>query len=266
MSWPTSWTPVGVAPIPSLPGGSETVVSIPWNTPMTTGHFCMLARVNSTEDPVGTGMDTVAPADLPQNNNSITMRNMEVVAFPEITQCSQITTDLYTDVVHLDVVNTTGEPVMVDVILESEGYPLDTGELLVDPGELWDTWILLENFQILGMELSATGFPAVIQGIPLDPYQSIPVTITMTAEMGIRFALRITEQVESQVIGGVTYVREVPYCVYLPLILKAYPPAPAAALDRIWDGWAGWRPGQHQYPWLEVYQSEKYFPLFRPGG
>jgi hypothetical protein len=265
MSWPTSWTPVGSAHITSLAGYAETVVAIPWSTPNTTGHFCMLARVNALEDPISIGPDTLTPADLPQNNNNITMRNMEIVRFPEITHCAQITTGLYTDVVTLDVVNTTGEPVLVDILLESDDYPLDTGELLLSPGDLWGNWEALTNFEQLGMDLVVTGFPASIQGIALIPYQRTPVTITMTAEVGIRFTLRVSEAVESQVVGGVTYVREVPHCVYLPLVMRSSPPGASSALERLWDGWAGWRNYHNGFRWLEVLHRAGYYPQFKPG-
>jgi hypothetical protein len=153
----------------------------------------------------------------------------------------------------------------VDILLESDDYPLDTGELLLNPGDLWGNWEALSNFDQLGMDLVVTDFPASIQGITLIPYQRSPITITMTADVGVRFTLRVSEAVESQIVGGVTYVREVPHCVYLPLIMRSSPPGGSSALEHLWDGWADWRSYHNGFRWLGVLHRAGYYPQFNPG-
>lgn len=74
--------------IPSLQGGEETIVIIPWAVPnpddYTTGqgsdnpwHFCLLARIDSPDDPMGTF--TSNPNVMVRNNNNQAWKNITVV-------------------------------------------------------------------------------------------------------------------------------------------------------------------------------------------
>jgi len=50
--------------------------------------------------------------------------------------------------------------------------------------------------------------------------------MTVTAEIGERFTLQVTELETpgGSELGGTEYVRDLPRCVYLPVILKDSPP------------------------------------------
>jgi subtilisin family serine protease len=74
--------------IPSLQGGEEAIISIPWPVPnpddYTTGqgsdnpwHFCIMARIDSPDDPMGTF--TSNPNVMVRNNNNQAWKNITVV-------------------------------------------------------------------------------------------------------------------------------------------------------------------------------------------
>jgi hypothetical protein len=224
--WPGSYSSAGSAHIASLAGGAQAVVAVPWNTPNITGHFCLLARADSSDDPVGSGPDTTIPQNDVQNNNNISMKNVNIVAYPELS-CGSFTSTPDTDVVYLDVVNPTGHGATVDVELDSGDFSLGTGEIVVDPGAL--TWSSLNNLAVVGPDLIATGFPAKIVGIDMDPYETVRISVTITAPLDERFVLHVSEWVDGEPVGGVDYVRMLPHCTFSPIILKNYS-APTTAL------------------------------------
>jgi len=78
LTWPASWSPIGSASIPSIPGGGEEVTSLPWNTPAMFGDVCLLARASSPNDPVAWGPDTVSPPSMVQNNNNIAQKSTQI--------------------------------------------------------------------------------------------------------------------------------------------------------------------------------------------
>ncbi|MSP13596.1 MAG: VWA domain-containing protein [Chloroflexi bacterium] len=52
LRWPDDWVPeLGVVHIPTLLAGQSVVVSLPW-TPVYTGHYCFLSRIESPDDPI----------------------------------------------------------------------------------------------------------------------------------------------------------------------------------------------------------------------
>lgn len=101
LAWPQNWDgslqnsggfdlggELNSVTIPSLQGGEETIVVIPWAVPnpddYTTGqgsdnpwHFCLLARIDSTDDPMGTY--TSNPNVMVRNNNNQAWKNITVV-------------------------------------------------------------------------------------------------------------------------------------------------------------------------------------------
>lgn len=77
--WPSDWTRLGTVPVPSLAKNAVRVVGLPW-TPLTAGHYCLLARWVSAAD----AMSFPETADIQANvrsNNNIVWRNLFVVDF-----------------------------------------------------------------------------------------------------------------------------------------------------------------------------------------
>lgn len=225
LSWPGSFSPVGNFNIPSLAGYAETVQSVSWNVPAISGHMCLLARADSPpHDPIGSGPDTVVPVDEVPNNNNIAQKNSNVVDFTEIKECGFYSTTVQTETVIFDAVNTEASPIQVDISFDSSDFPLGTGTFIVDPGSLWGDWASLSNFSTSGNTLIPTAFPATMVDVQMAANETARMTMTLAAEIDVRFTVTVEETKDGESVGGITYVRDLPRCVYLPVIMKETTP------------------------------------------
>jgi PKD repeat protein len=226
LSWPTSFTPMGTFNIPSLVGGAQHVESLTWSVPYLTAHYCLLARADAPNDPIGSGPDTIVPVDHVPNNNNIAQKNLHVVPFPEIDYCGFFTSTVYTDVVYFDAVNTENAQNTVDIVFDSPDFPLGSGTLMVEPGDLWMEWTTASGFtlDVPNQRLYVDSFPATLDGIEMDPLEIARMTMTIAAEIDERFAVSVTEWSGGSEVGGITYVRDMPFCIYLPVILRDWLP------------------------------------------
>jgi hypothetical protein len=77
LSWPAQWTFVGTAIVPSLAPGATATVVVPWN-PTGVGHFCLVSRIVSAQDPMTFPEGTNISLNT-QNNNNIVWRNVNIV-------------------------------------------------------------------------------------------------------------------------------------------------------------------------------------------
>ena len=98
LSWPSPWTggvsvpypnmgnPIGTLTIPVIPAGGETILTFPWQVPNPANygndgdqwHFCLLARIEATTDPM-TFPETGDLNGNVRNNNNIAWKNVTVV-------------------------------------------------------------------------------------------------------------------------------------------------------------------------------------------
>lgn len=130
-SWPTDWTEIGWTSVSVAPG--ITTVTIPWNGVPGPGHFCLLTRWVSANDPM-----TVEGPDTPQNtrnNNNIAWRNVDSVA---------LAPNGPTEVRPFAIGNVLREPTRNSVVFNEDGAPLRTagGRLVVDLGPtLFARWV-----------------------------------------------------------------------------------------------------------------------------
>ncbi|WP_326552131.1 hypothetical protein [Micromonospora sp. NBC_01813] len=130
-SWPTHWTEIGWTSVSVAPG--VTTVTIPWTGVPGPGHFCLLTRWVSANDPM-----TVEGPDTPQNtrnNNNIAWRNVNSVALPGNGQ---------TEERPFAIGNVLREPTRNSVVFAEDGAPLRTagGRLVVDLGPtLFARWV-----------------------------------------------------------------------------------------------------------------------------
>ena len=226
LSWPSSWSYVNTVFVANLPGNSTVVKAVPWNVPFITGHFCFLARADSpVQDPIGSGPDTVAPVDRVYNNNNIAQKNLTISSYPEVTECGFYTTTVATDVVFFDVVNNSSNPLSVDIEFSSTDFVTATGTLVVEPGPLWMQWTSLEKFNTLGHTLELADFVAAMRGVSLGAHATSRLTMTVSAELDQKFTISVQELKSSDgtELGGIVYVRDIPSCIYLPLVLRDDP-------------------------------------------
>lgn len=98
LAWPQNWDgsltngthPLGGAlsnvSIPLIPAGGEAIVKIPWVVPNPDNysdndnpwHFCLLSRINATDDPLTSPL-TSNPNVMVRNNNNLAWKNLTVV-------------------------------------------------------------------------------------------------------------------------------------------------------------------------------------------
>jgi hypothetical protein len=222
LTWPGTWSYIGSFNVPNLPGGASIVRSMSWNVPNISGHFCLRARADAAKDPIGSGPDTVAPVDKVPNNNNIIQTNVNIVETgPEVTHCGFYSTTVATDTLYLDAINPLSQTVSTDIQFDSSDFPA-AGVLLVDPGALWGRWSSLTSFTTTAggqLQLSG-GFPASINGINMTPKETAPMTLTIAARIDKSFTIDVSEYVNGNLVGGIQYVRIMPDCLYLPVIMR----------------------------------------------
>lgn len=81
LSWPTQWTQIGQATLALVPGNPTAVVvaKVPWSIPTSmTGHFCLVVRIDTPQDPMRFAEGTNISLNT-QNNNNIVWRNVNIV-------------------------------------------------------------------------------------------------------------------------------------------------------------------------------------------
>ena len=216
--WPGTFYEIGSAQIPTLAPMTSVVKAIPWHTPNLFGHYCLLARADSNEDPLDSGFDTVVPTDEVPNNNNIAERNVTILDdFPEIFDCNEMTDTVYTQTVHFFVLNSEMSEVTVDLRFNSTDFPLGGGEIQVDPSTLWNRWNSLSKFKKAGLKLELTDFPAVIEGVGLDAQEFVPFYMDISAPGNVRFEISVSELEKDKVQGGNNYIRLLPNCTFLPM-------------------------------------------------
>ncbi|MCP4124598.1 MAG: VWA domain-containing protein, partial [Bacteroidetes bacterium] len=76
--WSTDWVPIGTESGITLAPGQISEIEIPWNNVPNSGHYCLLARWVSDQDPmaVAEGSQTITNT---RNNNNIAWKNVNVV-------------------------------------------------------------------------------------------------------------------------------------------------------------------------------------------
>lgn len=211
---------IGSATIPSLAPGEEVILSMPWLVPDPNDysvinaepwHFCLLARIISSDDP----MSTAETADLnanTRNNNNIAWKNITVL---DVQSNSGIgaAVGLYNPLAHPALFRLDFEPDKEwdeDLLKESEII------IKFDDG-LISAWtsggMNLENMKrINDSEFLITGAPASISGLDLSSGQTGTVALhvhflTRKTSEKSRFICHLVqrEMTTSQIIGGETF-------------------------------------------------------------
>jgi Mg-chelatase subunit ChlD len=216
LGWPAGWTALSqTRTITSLAPGASAVVSIPWDVPNITGHFCFRVHIAAAADPI---RDTRIAWD-----NNIAQRNLHVVAYPQppAGQCSFDQNGTATDQVRMDVINTLNTSSLVDVELTASGLP-DTAQATLQPGALAGRWSSLDGLAVQpDGRLRVLRFPARLYGVRMNPNEIRSVTLEVQAPVNSRFTVGIAEYVRGSLVGGNSYQRVLPACpVNLPLILR----------------------------------------------
>lgn len=133
LTWPADWTTIGTAAV-TIAANSNTVVEIPWNNVPAEGHYCLVARWNSTTDPMHATETTDIGYNTRQNNNII-WRNVNIVP---------LTPDMDRSMAVFEVRNLLGKPVTLeftDAALFPKHAFVESGEIYIIPEErLYEQW------------------------------------------------------------------------------------------------------------------------------
>jgi len=63
---------------------------------------------------------------------------------------------------------------------------------------------------------------ATVAGLPMGVRETQQARMYLTGPPGAKFALHVTERIHGQIVGGMTYCMEVPWTIYLPIVLRGY--------------------------------------------
>jgi hypothetical protein len=77
LAWPVDWTLIGTQNLASLSGAGPVDISQPWSPPGT-GHYCLLVRLVTPQDPM-TNLETTSIDYNVRYNNNIVWKNVNVV-------------------------------------------------------------------------------------------------------------------------------------------------------------------------------------------
>lgn len=192
----------------SLPAGQvSTVVQIPWNTVPAPGHYCLLTRWVSSQDPVAFPEGPQTTTNV-RNNNNISWKNFNVVnVLKKMSETSEYV-----------VRNVDSRRRNVDLGFSSEGQVVaDGGSVTVRLGELFARW---QKAGAKGRNVTVqepglvrlTGTPAAILGIPMGAGEAAALEITAGAREPVphpgtsrRYEIAVTQSVGGEVLGGATY-------------------------------------------------------------
>ncbi|MEW6533953.1 MAG: reprolysin-like metallopeptidase [Thermodesulfobacteriota bacterium] len=213
LSWPSDWTLVSSAPVPTFDAHTTRIVEFPWS-PSSTGHHCLVARWVSSSDPMTIPETTDMNANA-RGNNNLVWRNVNIVnlSIAEGYKASFI------------VRNTESQPKLISLALEAPKK--ERGESFLKFGkvtlrldeQLLKAWAQScyrgRGFKRKGKDLVITDpRGAILEGIALGPRFSAPIDIEFNRPAAgefprDRFYVNVVQNAHhrrrSQVMGGVTY-------------------------------------------------------------
>lgn len=200
--WPNSWNDLGSTTVTVPAGGTVWTAPVQWNPPGT-GHFCLLVRLESNQDPIR------AEGDAPGDNN-IAQRNVHVMGLSQTVAGSSVGSSTV-DVV---AVGPPGaEDKQVDIVVQYPNKPAGLGLGLTMPSDLFQRWQdaggTVTGGEIVGGRIILNGAnEAVISRIPLAPLQEAHLGLEFNGPTETPFAVGVVERVDGQDVGGNVYVYE----------------------------------------------------------
>jgi hypothetical protein len=214
ITWPGDWTYIGTATIPSLAPGQVETANLPW-IPSTSGHYCFLARIHASEDPVT--FEGLVPFD-----NNLCQRNVQVID-PEQGRLDN----------EIIIRNPQGGAADTDVVVESDSFPPD-GSAVAAFGDasVFEEWQNaggeLEGGEVIPgtnsvrLEVGPDGaISATLGRIPLDANGETTMFLNLEVSPESQPEIGVRQMVGGQDVGGSVYRPPTPLRVYLPVVLKA---------------------------------------------
>lgn len=223
LSWIGDWQPLGTYDLPGINAADSFIASLPWRPPGT-GHYCLLARIISVEDPMFMPEGSNVGVNTRMNNNiawrnvnvadclhtpakkvEVRTRNIGKKTAPGAGMFVAASADL-----------TSTNPVTF-VFTASEDFLATGGEAVLDLGPLFARWqstgangtnIVATN----GTQVRFTGSPARIRDIPMGEGEPALMNLTMAAAEPMPGAgtkrlydLALMQEIDGEMVGGVNY-------------------------------------------------------------
>lgn len=176
LAWPIDWTYVGTAYVESLAPGATTEISVPWNPPGL-GHYCLLSRLVTAQDPM-TFQETTDQNYNTRYNNNIIWKNVEVV---------KLRFACYRDAwLHFRNLDTVPRP--IDLLFREQpqapGF-LTQGQVIVDLGEaLAARW---QQAGAIGQGIQVIDSRHLRITHPANAFIRVPFQAREAFQVGIRF-------------------------------------------------------------------------------
>jgi len=221
-----NWGLINPTPIPvgTLAPEESKWVKTAWAPPIE-GHTCLFSRFWSGDDLV------TFECDVPWDNN-IAQRNVEVVelgvggGMASLAQTGQAS-------VLFEVTNVRDLPDSVDLIVERVTFPT-TGTIALEfSNDFFSRWQAAGSTVEGGAVISGTTRISVthpisttIIGLPMGVRETQQVKMHLTGPPAAEFALYVTERIAGTTVGGMTYRSEIPWTIYLPVVLRDYSGGP----------------------------------------
>ena len=120
-------------------------------------------------------------------------------------------------------------PASVNLIVERGTFPT-TGTLVLELSNyLFSRWqdaggTVEGGAMIPGTTRISVTHPvsATVVGLPMDVRETQQARMHLVGPPAAEFALQVTERIEGTTVGGMTYRTEIPWTLYLPLVLRNY--------------------------------------------
>ena len=212
------WAIINATPIPvgTLAPRQSRWVKTPWVPPIE-GHTCLFSRLWSSDDPV------TVECDVPWDNN-LAQRNVEVVELGGGGLHAALQTGQAT--VQFEVTNLRDLPAAADLVVERGTFP-PTGTLVLEfSRDLFSRWQAAGGVVQGGAVIPNTSrievtdpVSATVIGLPLGVRETQQVRMHLAGPPAADFALHVHERIEGNLVGGMTYHTEIPWPIYLPLIV-----------------------------------------------
>lgn len=198
--WPAGWTLIGTAPLGSIAPGDSRIIELPWSDLPQKGHYCLLARIVSDEDPITT-TETNNPVYNTFQNNNIAWRNLNVLG----KSCKANLT-----------VRNVSNAETIDLRIEREASA-DTENILVvlDLESLFAGWQANgaqgEDVEIVGgTRIQLTSQNGAIRNIPMEPAAEASISVELIAlDLSVNpenYSMHVVQtDADGAVNGGVSY-------------------------------------------------------------
>lgn len=219
-------TTIDAVPFANLLPGEERLVRTDWQPPYS-GHVGILSVIDSEADPYDPDL-VCTPQRVPQDNN-VVWHNVHSFDNRDRTRDSR-----FLKTATLQLINVYDQPKSADLIIERRTFPT-TGSIKIRLPDVqfarwWENqarWGEGINVVSTTREIAVTGaVSATVGAIPLQPMESISLSLSFLAATDLEFELSLRETIEGVSIGGVGYRWRLPDRV-APTVVSVSPAADA---------------------------------------